>query len=70
PNLPDLLRVHPRTAQTGNRHTFWPTKNLSYPQPRLYFLPSKAKTDDHCRLEAIDSSFAVVSIFLSENIFF
>ena len=49
-------------------HHFWPTKNLSYPKPS--FLPFKVKYSDHCRLEAIDSSVAGVSINMSKNIFF
>ncbi len=51
-------------------HHLWPTKNLSYPQPRLSFLPFNLKSDDHCRLEAIDSSVAGVSNNMSENISF
>jgi hypothetical protein len=46
----------------------WPTKNLSFLQAQLVFLPFQVISDNLSRLGAGDSSVAVVLINISENI--
>ena len=58
------------TSQFAIWHIIFGRRRIFRIRSYVSFLPFKVKSDDHCRLEAVDSSVAGFSNNMSENIAF